>query len=267
LVPTDSLLDVVEVLIERSVLIDTADGLTVDPELRASVVASTPRSVLGYLHERAAAALAELAPQIAAAHLLLAARHTGHVDAELTERLATSPVITPSTAADLLLAAYQKVDDADAYRRRRWLLKAVDHLNLAGRRAQAVQVVEEELAADRGGGEYRSLLLGRLGTLHSAIRPSETMRFLRRALRQPLVPPIARGWLAAALASTAAAIGAPEHLHYHRRPSGPSRRHPVWRRRRSCALLGRPRRWRPLTCHVQPASWRRWTWETRRCAP
>jgi DNA-binding CsgD family transcriptional regulator len=40
------------------------------------------------------------------------------------------------------------------------------------------------------------------------------MRLLRRALGQQLVPPVARGWLAAALASTAAAIGDPEHLRY-----------------------------------------------------
>ncbi|MEU8263666.1 helix-turn-helix transcriptional regulator [Micromonospora sp. NPDC048999] len=205
--------DAVVALTARGVLTDDGAGLTVEAALRDRLLGALPRSLLGDLHLRAARLLADSDPSRAAEHLLSAVRATGEADPELVDQLATAAPVDPSTGADLLLAALTRADAltrVDARTRARWLLAASDQLVLAGRSAEALDLLSAELAADRAGGTERALLLGRLGAGHAAHRPSVALDQLRRARSGHPVAAEHRGWLLATEASIACRVGHPD---------------------------------------------------------
>lgn len=185
------LVDDVEALITDGLLVDTGEGVApASTAVRNAVLGSVPRSVLGALYERAATIMAGVAPSIAAGHLLRAIRITGRVDVDLVSELAASPSIDASVCADLLIAARTRCGSAlEAHRRSQWLLAAVDQLMLAGRSRRAVELISEEIAADRAGAEQRALLLGRLGAWYASVQPSHALDCLRRALAQEQIGP------------------------------------------------------------------------------
>jgi DNA-binding CsgD family transcriptional regulator len=207
-----SLVDDVEALMTDGLLVDTGDGVApASTAVRDAVLGSVPRSVLGVLYERTATIMAGVAPSIAAGHLLHAIRITGRVDVDLVSELAASPSIDASVCADLLIAARTRCGPAlEARRRSQWLLAAVDHLMLAGRSRRAVEVISEEIAADRAGSEQRALLLGRLGAWHATEQPSRALDCLYRALAQDRIGPEHRSWLLTTQAFVAGRIGHPD---------------------------------------------------------
>ncbi|GIH19149.1 helix-turn-helix transcriptional regulator [Rugosimonospora africana] len=200
----------VERLVAAGALIDSVDGLRVAADVE--VLRGTPPSVLRFLHERAARVLATADRSSAAAtHLIEALKFAGTADAELVSTLATDPEVPPSIAADLLLAAFRDRHRAasNGKQAREWLLAAVEQLMRAGRLDQALRLLGDEIAADRGGPEDRAVLLGRLGACHAAGRPSLALEYLRRALDEHPVASAHRSWLLTSLAAVAAPLGHP----------------------------------------------------------
>jgi hypothetical protein len=206
------LADEVEALIDGGLLVDTGDEIApASTAVRDAVLGSVPPSVLGTLHERAAVILATSAPSTAAGHVLRAIRLTGRVDVDLLCELTTIPSIDASVCADLLIAARARCGPTlQPHLRSQWLLAAVDHLMLAGRSRQALEVISEEIAADRAGSQQRALLLGRLGAWHATVRPSHALDCLHRALTQDRIGPEHRSWLLTTLAFVGGRIGHPD---------------------------------------------------------
>ncbi|MCZ7439491.1 helix-turn-helix transcriptional regulator [Micromonospora sp. WMMC241] len=87
-------------------------------------------------------------------------------------------------------------------------LAAAELLDLAGRPAEARELLAAEVAADRTGAADRARLLGRLGAGHGHDRPSVALAQLR--LARPGAGPEDRGWLLATEASVAARVGHPD---------------------------------------------------------
>ncbi|MCW3840909.1 helix-turn-helix transcriptional regulator [Micromonospora yasonensis] len=221
--PGPEVADVVATLTARGLVTDDGSGLTVGTALRDRLLRGLPRSLLGDLHRQAARLCADTDPGRAAAHLLQAVRATGEADPELVDQLATAGPVDPSTGADLLCAALAR---ADAGNRSRWLLAAADLLVLAGRSTEALHLLSAELAADRAGGAERALLLGRLGAVHAAYRPSVALDQLRRARTGHPVGPDQRGWLLAVEASIACLVGHPDADGLLREAGRAQARHP-----------------------------------------
>jgi DNA-binding CsgD family transcriptional regulator len=202
-----------ENLIVRGVLRDTAGGLRVaSAAMRGAVLRATPPSLLSALRQRAAGILAAAGiPSLAAGQLLRAVNAGCRVDLDLVSELASSPSVDPSIAADLLIALRARhgaVVESD--RRRAWVLATVDHLMLAGRTQQALELLTEEIAADRNAAEHRAVLLGRLGAWHATERPSRALEYLRSALDQDHLARSDRTWLLAVAASVSGWVGHPE---------------------------------------------------------
>ncbi|WP_341715946.1 helix-turn-helix transcriptional regulator [Micromonospora sp. FIMYZ51] len=198
----------VEDLISRGSLVDTAAGLRLaTPHLRDDVLAEMSPSTHRGLRETTAAVLADAdRPAQAARQLLRAMPAVSRAARALAVRLVTDPGVSPTLAADLLLAngsAGPAARDLD------WLVHTTDNLFLAGRLAEAMHLLHTELAVDRYGPRERALLLARLGAYHATQRPSLSMTYLDRALEQNLS--VAElSWTLAMRASVAARFGYPD---------------------------------------------------------
>jgi DNA-binding CsgD family transcriptional regulator/tetratricopeptide (TPR) repeat protein len=212
--------DDLERLLALGVLRDTAGGLCPASEaVRDAVLRATPPSFLSALRQRAAEVLAAAGLGTLAAIQLLRAVDAGfRVDLDLVSEVAGSPSVDPSTAADLLIAIRMESDAAvEPGRRRRWMLSTVDHLMLAGRWQQALELLTQEVAADRDAALHRAELLGRLGALHGTENPSRALEFLRRALAEKRLGQSERVWLLATAAFVASRVGHPEAATFLRR--------------------------------------------------
>ncbi|GAA3745163.1 LuxR C-terminal-related transcriptional regulator [Micromonospora maritima] len=88
------------------------------------------------------------------------------------------------------------------------LLAAADRLELAGRAAEARDLLAAELAADRAGAADRALLRGRLGVGYGHDHPAAALTYL--GLARAGVPADRRAWSRAAEAWIAARVGHPD---------------------------------------------------------
>jgi DNA-binding CsgD family transcriptional regulator/tetratricopeptide (TPR) repeat protein len=202
-----------EHVLARGVLRDTPDGLRpASAAIHAEVLRATPPSLLSGLRQRAAQVLAAAGLPSRAAQQLLRAVNAGcRIDLDFVSELAGSPSVDPSIAADLLMALRARLAPmTEPDRRRAWMLTTVDNLMLVGRSQQALELLTEELAADRDAAQHRAALLGRLGAWHATERPSQALQHLRSALAQDRLAPSDRTWLLAVAASVASRVGHPE---------------------------------------------------------
>ncbi|MGC4861070.1 LuxR C-terminal-related transcriptional regulator [Micromonospora sp. DT41] len=198
----------VEEFIARGVLVDTAAGLRLASiRLRDGVLRDMPPSLQRALRETAAEVLFDAGRPAQAARQLLQAMPGVSCSAQaLVARLVAHPAVSPSLAADLLLAG-PAPDATDA--RLAWLIDVVDNLFLASRVEETLALLHREVAADRYGPRQRAVLLGRLGACYATQRPSLALEYLNRALTQNLDAG-SRAWTLSMLASLAARIGHPD---------------------------------------------------------
>jgi DNA-binding CsgD family transcriptional regulator/tetratricopeptide (TPR) repeat protein len=204
---------VLEDLIVRGVLVDRGGRLRpASGAQRAAILRSTPPSLLASLHHRAAEVLAAAGlPALAAGQLIRAVRAGCHVDAGLASEVAAAPSVDPALVADLLIALRER--PARTVRPavyRAWTLSTVDNLMLAGRSQEALELLSQELAADRDPAEHRALLLGRLGGWYAAMAPSLALDCLDRALGQAGPEPSSSAWLLATACAVAGRVGHPD---------------------------------------------------------
>lgn len=252
--------DAIDDLVGRGLLVEAADGVVARDDARESVLGRTPRATLGFLHEHAAWALLDADPTQACRHSLLAAGITGRIDADLVDRIWQAPSVDPAALAGLLLSARTRPEcRGDVERVRRWLLAAVDHLALAGRHQEAVQLVTAELGADRSDGRQRALLLGRLAALYATERPSAALDSLTQAMTHATAESGHRATLLAMAAYVAATVGHPQTGAYLRRAGGcapasggTARLHLVLARSASAMSLGDVPAARELLASVDP---------------
>ncbi|MEU5554495.1 LuxR C-terminal-related transcriptional regulator [Micromonospora sp. NPDC047793] len=195
----------------RGLLAETPNGVKFGPAARPTrILDSLSASTRGLLHTRAAAVLAAAAPTAAVRHATAALTLTGRVDPDLIDTFVASCAVQPAALADLLVAALGR-DTADGVpQRRRWLLAAADSLVLSGRGPQALRVLAAEISMDRGGGAYRSQMLGRLAGIYAGHQPSTALACLRGALAQERLDAGSRSTLLAMVGALAARLGHPD---------------------------------------------------------
>ncbi|MET8233371.1 helix-turn-helix transcriptional regulator [Micromonospora sp. NPDC005298] len=195
----------VAALIADNVLVDTPVGLRLSSsERRETILASVPPPVRRTLHETAGLVLAATGyPAQAAGQLLRAMPVASHAARTAVAHLVTEPAVSPTLAADLMLATGAP-DEPDA--RLDWLIATADNLFLAARLTEGLALLHDEVAAHRYGPHQRAVLLDRMAVYYASQRPSLSMTYLERALDQH--PDAAdRSWFLTTLAEVAARYG------------------------------------------------------------
>lgn len=195
----------VAALIAADLLVDTPVGLRIaSPELRDAVLGSVTPSERRALHETVAVVLAEAGhPAQAASQMLRAMPLASAAARTAVARLVTEPAVSPTLAADLLLAGGAPDEPAA---RLDWLIATADNLFLAARLTEALALLHDEVTADRYGPYQRAVVLDRMGACYASQRPSLSTAYLERALEQH--PDAAcRSWVLTMLAEVAARYG------------------------------------------------------------